>query len=45
MKGNAAPPALPVLTVIGNVVPSPLVNVIVFNLSVAVVIALLADVN
>jgi len=31
VKGKAAPPPLPVLTVIGNVVPSPLVNVIVFE--------------
>ena len=32
VKGNAAPPPpLPVLTVIGNVVPLPLVNVIVFE--------------
>ena len=32
VKGNAAPPPpLPVLTVSGNVVPSPLVNVIVFK--------------
>jgi hypothetical protein len=38
VKGNAAPP-LPVLTVIGNVVPLPLVNVIVFEDIDAVVIA------
>ena len=33
------PPPLPVLTVIGNVAPSPLVNVIVFEDTDAVVIA------
>ena len=40
VKGNAAPPPpLPVLTVIGNVVPLPLVNVIVFEDTDAVTIA------
>ena len=38
VKGKPTPP-LPVLTVIGNVVPLPLVNVIVFDNTDAVVIA------
>jgi hypothetical protein len=40
VNGKAAPPPpLPVLTVIGNVVPLPLVNVIVFDDTDAVTIA------
>ena len=41
MNGNALPPPppLPVLTVMGNVVPLPLVNVIVFDDTDAVTIA------
>ena len=37
--GEPPPPPLPVLTVIGNVVPLPLVNVIVFNDTDAVTMA------